>query len=88
MNIKTLKKYIPKRKYRERSQLENRKRLGLLEKKQDYKIRSDDFHKKEKRFKKIKEQIRTKNPEEFYFKMANSKMIVYLVNLRMENIQI
>jgi U3 small nucleolar RNA-associated protein 11 len=75
MNIKSFKKYIPKRKYRERSQLENRKKLGLLEKKVDYKVRAEDYHKKEKRFKKIKEQIRTKNPEEFYFNMVNSKII-------------
>jgi U3 small nucleolar RNA-associated protein 11 len=76
MDSKTLKKYIPKRKYRERSQLESRKRLGLLEKKSDYKQRADDFHNKEKKFKKIKEQIRTKNPEEFYHKMVNAKIIV------------
>ena len=74
--LKNIKKYIPKRKYRERSQLESRKKLGLLEKKLDYKIRAEDYHKKEKRFKKIKEDIRTKNPDEFYFKMANSKIIV------------
>jgi U3 small nucleolar RNA-associated protein 11 len=79
--LKNIKKYIPKRKYRERSQLENRKRLGLLEKKSDYKIRAEDYHKKEKRFKKIKEDIRTKNPDEFYFKMANSKIIVYINKL-------
>jgi len=73
--LKNLKKYIPKRKYRERSQLESRKKLGLLEKKQDYKIRSDNFHEKEARFKKLKELARTKNPEEFYFNMVNSKIV-------------
>lgn len=75
MNIKNLKKYIPKRKYRERGQLEKRKKLGFLEKKQDYKIRADDYHKKEARYKKLKEEARTKNPEEFYFKMINSKTV-------------
>jgi U3 small nucleolar RNA-associated protein 11 len=74
--LKNLKKYIPKRKYRERSQLESRKKLGLFEKKQDYKIRAEDYHKKEKRYKKIKEEIRSKNPDEFYFKMVNSKILV------------
>ena len=79
MNIKTLNKYIPKRKYRERSQLEGRKKLGLLEKKQDYKIRAEDYHKKEKRVKKLKELSRTKNQDEFYHKMINSKIIVLII---------
>jgi U3 small nucleolar RNA-associated protein 11 len=73
--LKNLKKYIPKRKFRERSQLEKRKKLGFLEKKQDYKIRAEDFHQKEKRYKKLKEEARLKNPEEFYFKMAKSKLV-------------
>jgi U3 small nucleolar RNA-associated protein 11 len=73
--LKNIKKYIPKRKYRERSQLEKRKKLGELEKKQDYKIRADDFHKKEHKYKKLKEEARLKNPEEFYFKMMSSKNI-------------
>jgi U3 small nucleolar RNA-associated protein 11 len=73
--LKNIKKYIPKRKYRERSQLESRKKLGLLEKKTDYKTRAEDFHQKEKRYKKLKEEARLKNPEEFYFKMVNSKTV-------------
>ena len=73
--LKNIKKYIPKRKFRERSQLEKRKKLGFLEKKQDFKLRADDFHQKEKRYKKLKEEARLKNPEEFYFKMANSKVV-------------
>lgn len=76
--LKNLKKYIPKRKYQERSQLEGRKKLGFLEKKQDYKIRSEDFHKKEAKYKKLKEMARTKNPEEFYHKMVNAKTIVII----------
>jgi U3 small nucleolar RNA-associated protein 11 len=73
--LKNLKKYIPKRKYQERSQLERRKKHGFLEKKQDYKQRANDFHKKEQKYKKLKEEARLKNPEEFYFKMVNSKVV-------------
>lgn len=74
--LKNIKKYIPKRKYRERSQLESRKNLGMLEKHSDYKIRADDFKKKANKYTKLKEEARLKNPEEFYFKMLTSKLIV------------
>ena len=73
--LKNIKKYIPKRKYRERSQNERRKKLGFLEKKQDYKIRAEDYHAKEKKYKNLKEAARTRNPDEFYHKMIKAKII-------------
>ena len=73
--LKNIKKYIPRRKYRERGQIERRKRLGFLEKKQDYKIRAEDYHEKEKKYKNIKEAARTRNPDEFYHKMIKAKII-------------
>lgn len=72
--LKNIKKYIPKRKYRERSQNERRQRLGFLEKKQDYKIRAEDHHRKEQQYKKLKEAARTRNPDEFYHKMLKAKI--------------
>ena len=73
--LKNIKKYIPRRKYRERSQNERRKKLGFLEKKQDYKIRAEDYHEKEKKYKNLKEAARTRNPDEFYHKMIKAKII-------------
>ena len=73
--LKNIKKYIPRRKYRERGQIERRKRLGFLEKKQDYKIRAEDYHEKEKKYKNLKEAARTRNPDEFYHKMIKAKII-------------
>ena len=73
--LKIIKKYIPRRKYRERGQIERRKRLGFLEKKQDYKIRAEDYHEKEKKYKNLKEAARTRNPDEFYHKMIKAKII-------------
>jgi U3 small nucleolar RNA-associated protein 11 len=73
--LKNIKKYIPRRKYRERSQNERRKKLGFLEKKQDYKLRAEDYHAKEKKYKSLKEAARTRNPDEFYHKMIKAKII-------------
>ncbi len=73
--LKNIKKYIPRRKYRERSQNIRRKKLGFLEKKQDYKIRAEDYHNKEKKYKNLKEAARTRNPDEFYHKMIKAKII-------------
>ena len=73
--LKNIKKYIPRRKYLERSQNERRKKLGFLEKKQDYKIRAEDYHVKEKKYKNLKEAARTRNPDEFYHKMIKAKIV-------------
>uniref|UniRef100_A0A8C7VFF9 U3 small nucleolar RNA-associated protein 11 n=1 Tax=Oncorhynchus mykiss TaxID=8022 RepID=A0A8C7VFF9_ONCMY len=54
------------KKSQERSQPGFRKHLGHLEKKKDYKLRADDYHKKPN----------TLNPDEFYFKMVSSQLKV------------
>lgn len=66
---------MPKRKYRERSQPEHRKHLGLLEKKRDYKLRAEDTHKKEKELEKIRDKVMFKNPDEYYYGMENTRVI-------------
>ena len=60
--------------HKERSQPQNRTRLGLLEKKKDYKLRSRDFHAKQDRLRSMREKVANRNPDEFYFGMHRSKV--------------
>ncbi|XP_065194574.1 probable U3 small nucleolar RNA-associated protein 11 [Sycon ciliatum] len=65
---------VHRRAHKERGQLSSRQKVGLLEKKKDYKQRARDYHIKQKRIKVLKEKARNRNPDEFYYKMINSKM--------------
>ena len=82
---KSWKRAIPVRKYRERSQPQKRAKLGLLEKKKDYKERAKNYHAKENALSnkifvsffldKLREKAAAKNPDEFYMKMTKVKMV-------------
>lgn len=64
-----------RRKYRERAQPENRKKLGLLEKHQDYVLRAKDYHRKEDMILKLSRKAYFRNPDEFYFKMNSARKV-------------
>ncbi|XP_051999431.1 probable U3 small nucleolar RNA-associated protein 11 [Xyrauchen texanus] len=62
------------RDHKERSQLGFRKHLGLLEKKKDYKLRANDYHRKQKTLMALRKKAMEKNPDEFHFKMIHNQI--------------
>ncbi|XP_013709968.2 probable U3 small nucleolar RNA-associated protein 11 isoform X2 [Brassica napus] len=73
--MSSLRNAVPRPAHKERSQPQARKRFGLLEKHKDYVIRAKAYHQKEDIKKKLKQKAAFKNPDEFYFKMINSKTV-------------
>ncbi|KAM7271123.1 hypothetical protein ACFE04_030337 [Oxalis oulophora] len=73
--MSSLRNAIPKRPYKERSQPEATKKFGLLEKHKDYVQRAQAFHKKRDTIQKLKEKAENRNPDEFYFKMINTRTV-------------
>jgi U3 small nucleolar RNA-associated protein 11 len=71
--MSSFKKAIPQKQYRERSQPEERKKLGVLEKHTDYQVRSRKQHQKEEKIKLLREKIQNKNPDEYYIDMSHAQ---------------
>ena len=69
----SLRNSVHRRNHKERGQLVNRSRLGLLEKKKDYVQRARDYRSKKDRLKRLQEKASTRNKDEFYFSMIKTK---------------
>lgn len=71
--MSSLRNVIKRRIHLERGQPSERRKLGLLEKKKDYKERAKDFHRKQDTIRRLREKAALKNPDEFYYKMTSSQ---------------
>ena len=73
MSAHNLRNMVKRREYKERAQPAARQKLGLLEKKKDYKLRAKDYHSKEDRINALKQKASARNEDEFYFAMLRSE---------------
>ena len=74
MSANALRHVVRRREHRERAQPAARaSRFGLLEKHKDYKLRANDFHRKEDALRILKEKAAFKNADEFYMNMNNAQ---------------
>lgn len=60
--------------HKERSQPVARQHLGILEKKKDYKVRAQEYHRKQDVLKNLRRKASARNPDEFYFGMHKSQV--------------
>lgn len=60
--------------HKERSQPVSRQHLGILEKKKDYKIRAQEYHRKQDVLTNLRRKASARNPDEFYFGMHTSQV--------------
>ena len=70
----SMRNLLKTRTYRERAQPAARQHMGILEKHKDYKLRAQDYHRKEDALKKLREKAAFRNPDEYYFGMAHTKV--------------
>ncbi|RLN91138.1 hypothetical protein BBJ28_00003820 [Nothophytophthora sp. Chile5] len=71
--MSSLRNVVKRREHKERGQLRERRKLGLLEKHKDYVKRARDYNKKQARLQKMQLTASLRNPDEFYFRMASTR---------------
>lgn len=71
--MSSLRNAVKRREHKERGQLRDRKKLGLLEKHKDYALRARDYNNKQARLQSMQLKAAFRNPDEFYFRMNTTK---------------
>ncbi|KAG2778504.1 hypothetical protein PC129_g6342 [Phytophthora cactorum] len=71
--MSSLRNVVKRREHKERGQLRERRKLGLLEKHKDYVKRARDYNSKQKRLKTLQLKAALRNPDEFYHRMRETK---------------
>ncbi|EPX70625.1 U3 snoRNP-associated protein Utp11 [Schizosaccharomyces octosporus yFS286] len=71
--VATFKNAGQRQNHRERAQPNERRKLGLLEKRKDYVARAQDYKDKQKKIKRLREKAQERNPDEFYYGMTHKK---------------
>jgi U3 small nucleolar RNA-associated protein 11 len=69
----SLRNSLHRRNHKERSQLANRAKYGILEKHKDYVLRARDYHSKQDRLNRLRQKAADRNKDEFYFAMNKEK---------------
>jgi U3 small nucleolar RNA-associated protein 11 len=69
----SLRNAVKRKTHKERAQPKGRKKLGLLEKHKDYKLRANDFQRKRKAIEILQRKAELRNTDEFYFGMHNER---------------
>jgi hypothetical protein len=72
----SLRNAVPQKTHKERHQPGKRQKLGFLEKHKDYVKRAQDYNKKQATIKKLEQKAAFRNPDEYYFKMVNTRKVV------------
>ncbi|KAI1771120.1 U3 small nucleolar RNA-associated protein 11 [Hypoxylon cercidicola] len=71
--MSSIRNTVQRRVHKERSQPQERQRLGLLEKHKDYSLRAKDFNKKKAQLRALRQKAADRNEDEFYFGMMSRK---------------
>ncbi|GMF16280.1 unnamed protein product [Phytophthora lilii] len=71
--MSSLRNVVKRREHKERGQLRERRKLGLLEKHKDYVKRARDYNQKQRRLQTLQRKAAMRNPDEFYHRMVGAR---------------